>query len=109
MIHGIADHVHERIMNMFKNGGIDFHVFADNEHTGELSTLPCRVANTPGETMENRSDGDHANLHYKFLQFEKQSFQSVLCVEDFAPTRGQDVLFLEHAPQSALTDRILDG
>src|SRR5437899_11449342 len=71
VIHGIPDHVHERVMNMFEDGGIDFDVFANDEHARKLSAFPSGVANATSEAVECGTDRDHANLHHQLLQLEE--------------------------------------
>src|SRR6266566_7475187 len=65
VVHGIPDHVHERVMNMFEDGGIDFDVFANDNHARQFSVLSCGVAHAASETVERGTDWDHANLHHQ--------------------------------------------
>src|ERR1700704_6651489 len=67
VVDGIADHVHERVMNMFEDGGVNFDAFSDHQHARKLSALPSGVTHTPSEAVKRRSHRDHADLHHQFL------------------------------------------
>jgi hypothetical protein len=66
VIHGVADHVHQRIGQLFDNIAIEFSVLADQFQihllTGELDSLPARRARDPAvlEATDLKKKASHA-------------------------------------------------
>ena len=73
MIHGVANHMHERIGQLFDDGAIQFDLVTLGFHPHWLAELPRKVTDQPRHPAEQRTDRDQPHRHGGFLQFGRDA------------------------------------
>src|SRR5690242_16451581 len=109
VVHGVTDHVHQRVVDVFEDGRIHFNVLTDDEHAGQFSVLSSHVAHAASKPVEGRTDRNHSNLHYQFLQLKKERFQALVGFQYFVAGARSGAFFLGHAPHASLSDGEFHG
>ena len=68
VVHAVADHVHERLADLVDDGLVDAGLLALQDQLDVLPLLPGEVAHQPRKALEDMADGQHADVHHRFLQ-----------------------------------------
>ena len=68
VITGIADHVHERILNQLQHLAVQFGIRADHFQFDLFAEIVSQIANDPGQLRPGVSDRLHSCFHHPFLK-----------------------------------------
>jgi hypothetical protein len=69
MVDGIADHVNQRIADLFEDGLVQLDAFSFDDELNFLSEGPREVPHQAREFLENGLDRQHPNRHDAGLEF----------------------------------------
>ena len=74
MVHGVAKHVDERVLDFLDDGAIDLCAFAFRDQVDGLAGGAGNVAHKARELAEKRPNREHTNRHHPLVQLVDQLF-----------------------------------
>ena len=83
MIEGVANHMRERIFEMFDDTDVHLDVFALQDQQGGFTVILGDIADGADVLAKRRTHRHHAHLHDIFLKFEGKPFHLILGFERF--------------------------
>ena len=107
MVDGIADHVQQRVFQVFEDAGIDFGFAAYDLKPCQFVVAMRDVAHRAYVLLKQRSHRDHANAHHLLLQVLVKDLGFAMHFQDVAS--GVTLQLFDHAAQTSLCDRNLTG
>lgn len=75
VVHAVANHVHQRVVDVLDNAPIELGVFAREDELDRLPRFLGEVADESCHLLERLADGHHAHRHGVLLQVTRDPFQ----------------------------------
>src|SRR5579863_1356374 len=107
VIHGVADHMQQGILEMLKDSSVHFNVGADHLQSRQFVMALRDVADGTGELLKQRSHWYQAYIHYLFLQDLLQDLSLAMQFEKLASGIAFEIF--DHPSQTTLGNGNLAG